>query len=187
MDVEQLKHDVAKRLPLKRFEHVLRVTDIAKQLAHTFHVPVAKVQDAALLHDVAKFIDKQVLYSKLVQGNGDERLLSFHHELWHGPVGAMIAHEEFGIVDEEVLNAIRYHTTGRAGMSKVEKIIYIADMIEPGRDFPGIEDLRKISRVDIDEAMGACIHQTVQFLTSKKLPLFPDSIDCYNEHVMKRG
>ena len=66
----------------------------------------------------------------------DFRLLSFHHELWHGPVGAIIARNEFGIEDEDILNAIRFHTTGRAGMSTLEKLIYVSDMIEPGRNFP---------------------------------------------------
>ena len=97
------------------------------------------------------------------------------------------ASREFGVKNQDVLNAIRYHTTGRAGMSRLEKVIYVADMIEPGRNFPAVEQLREIAIENIDQAMGACIHQSVQFLVSKRVPVFPDSIDCYNEHVTKRG
>ena len=76
----------------------------------------------------------------------DYRLASFHHELWHGPVGAIIARDEFDITDEDTLNAIRFHTTGRAGMSLLEKLIYVSDMIEPGRDFPGVEHIKRTRR-----------------------------------------
>lgn len=75
--------------------------------------------------------------------NLDERLIGWGSELLHGPVGAYIAQSEFGITDEELLNAIRFHTTGRASMSRLEKIIFVADMIEPNRRFDGVERLRK--------------------------------------------
>ena len=132
-------------------------------------------------------MDGDSLRKIVVDQNLDKRLLLFDQELWHGPVGALIAHSEFGIDNEDVLNAVRFHTTGRTNMSPLEKIIYVADKIEPGRDFPGVEQLREIAMKDIDEIMGACIHQSVLFLVSKGVPVFPDSIDCYNEQAFKRG
>lgn len=187
MDVEQLEKEVAKRLPLRRFQHVLRVTETARNLAQHYDVDIKRVEVAALLHDIAKFIDKDELRVVLVNENCDERLLSFHHELWHGPVGAIIAREQFQVVDDDILNAIRYHTTGRANMSAIEKVIYIADLIEPARDFPGVDYLREIATDNLDFAMGACIQHTLQFLISKSTTVFPDSITCYNEMMLKRG
>ncbi len=187
MDVEKVKAEIAKRMPNKRFAHVLRVTETAMMLAEKYAVPVRQAEQAALFHDIAKYMDEASLQAMMRKENVDGRLFSFHPELWHAPVGAIIARDEFGITTEDILNAIRYHTTGRAGMSTLEKVIYIADMIEPGREFPGVERLRELAEQNIDTAMSACIHQSVQFLVSKKVPVFPDSIDCYNEHVMTKG
>ena len=105
--------------------------------------------------------------------------------MWHAPVGAIIARDEFGITDVDILNAIRYHTTGRANMSQLEKLIYISDMIEPGRSFPGVDDLRGMAEKDLDLTMEACIYQSVQFLVSKRVPVYPDSLDCYNELIRR--
>lgn len=183
MDVEKVKEAVSKRMPDKRFAHVVRVTETAMMLAGKYGVSEEKAEQAALFHDIAKYMDGPSLQERMRKEKVDERLFSFHSELWHAPVGAIIARDEFGITDEDVLNAIRYHTTGRAGMSKLEKVIYVADMIEPGRDFPGVDRLRGQAQESLDAAMKACIQQSVQFLVNKQVPVFPDSIDCYNEHV----
>ena len=187
MDLSQLKNELLERLPVKRFNHVLRVKETAVSLASRYSVSSEQAEQAALFHDIAKYKDKEDLHLTIVEQNIDHRLLSFHHELWHASVGAVIARDEFGLLNEDVLNAIRYHTTGRAGMSKLEKVIYVADMIEPGRDFPGVDRLRELAVEDLNLAMGACIHQSVQFLVSKRVQVFPDSIDCYNEHVTMKG
>ena len=187
MELDQLKVELSSRMPAARFDHVLRVTETAKALATAYDVSVKAAEQAALFHDIAKYMDQEALRLILVEEKLDQRLLLFHHELWHGPAGAIIANREFGVDNQDVLNAIRYHTTGRARMSVLEKVIYVADMIEPGRDFPGVEKLRAIAKENIHQVMEACIHQSVQFLVSKKVPVFPDSIDCYNEHVIQRG
>lgn len=183
MDLKKLKSEISKRMPTKRYEHVLRVMETASRLAKLHDVSVEKSVSAALFHDIAKYMDKDALRLIMEKKQIDRRLATFHHELWHGPVGAIIAQEEFGVTDEDTLNAIRFHTTGRAGMSLLEKLLYVSDMIEPGRDFPGVETLRELAEENIHLAMEACIHQSVQFLVSKRVMVFPDSIDCYNEHV----
>lgn len=187
MALNQLKVELQRRMSRARYEHVLRVTEVAKELASQYDVSVRAAEEAALFHDIAKFMGKEELQAIIKEEKLDERLLSFHHELWHGPVGAVIASKQFSVEDEDVLNAVRYHTSGRAGMSKLEKIIYVADMIEPGRDFPGVEQLRQMAYEDLHKAMAACIHQSVQFLLAKKVSVFPDSIDCYNEHMREKG
>ncbi|WP_438311066.1 bis(5'-nucleosyl)-tetraphosphatase (symmetrical) YqeK [Sporosarcina sp. FA9] len=183
MNLIELKSEISKRMPLKRYEHVIRVMETAEKLAVIHNIQVDHAVQAALFHDIAKFMDKDVLLSILTREIEDRRLLKFHHELWHGPVGAIIARDEFNVTNIDMLNAIRYHTTGRAGMSKLEKLIYVSDMIEPGRDFPHVKELREIAEESLEKAMEACIYQSVLFLVSKKVPVFPDSIDCYNEHL----
>lgn len=185
MEAGLLIAELEKRLPRKRFEHVLRVTETAKLLAAQFGVPADKAEQAALFHDIAKFMEPSDMRRIIKDKGEDETLLSFHHELWHAAAGRIIAEQEFGISDPDVLNAIRYHTTGRAGMSVLEKLIYIADLIEPGRSFPGIAELRNAATQQIDEAMKACIIHSVIYLINRQAPVFPDSIECYNEHVQR--
>jgi predicted HD superfamily hydrolase involved in NAD metabolism len=185
METRTLIREIEKRLPNKRFEHVLRVTQTAKELAVRHRVPEDKAEQAALFHDIAKFMEPAEM-RKLIENSGeDKRLLSFHHELWHAAAGRIIAEEEYGVKDIDVLNAIRFHTTGRAGMSVLEKLIYIADLIEPGRDFPGVEELRISAEESIDEAMEACIIHSVAYLIDRRVAVFPDSIECYNQHVQR--
>ena len=91
-------------------------------------------------------MDPTSLRILMVENKVDERLFLFHHELWHAPVGAIIASSEFNVIDKEVLNAVKYHTTGRAGMSKLEKVIYVSDMTEPGRNFSGRHAITGVSK-----------------------------------------
>lgn len=97
MGLDELKAELLNRLPVARYEHVLRVTEVAKNLAQKYGVSVEAAEQAALFHDIAKFMDQEALRLILVEENVDNRLLSFHHELWHGPVGAVIASQEFGV------------------------------------------------------------------------------------------
>ncbi|WP_339250673.1 bis(5'-nucleosyl)-tetraphosphatase (symmetrical) YqeK [Sporosarcina sp. FSL W8-0480] len=185
METQQIINEIKKRVSLKRFEHVIRVAETAKVLAARYGVSVEKAELAALLHDVAKSMEPADM-RKLIEENGeDNRLLSFHHEIWHAAAGKVIARDEFGVTDSDVLNAIRYHTTGRVGMSALEKVIYVADLIEPGRKFPKIEELRKTAELSIDEAMKSCIIHSVGYLVGKRVTVFPDSFECYNEHVQR--
>lgn len=178
-----IKAELEKRLTKSRYEHVLRVAELAQLLAKNYGVNEADAKEAALYHDIAKCMDKESLAELLKEAQADERLVDFHHELWHGPVGAMIAEKTFGVKNPDVLNAVRYHTTGRSGMSELEKIIYIADLLESGRDFPGIEALREIMYENLDEAMTACIAHSIRYLVLKRVAVFPDSFECYNEHI----
>jgi predicted HD superfamily hydrolase involved in NAD metabolism len=185
METHSLIREIEIRLPKKRFEHVLRVTETAKEMAFRFGVAVDKAEQAALFHDIAKFMEPSEMRKMIEGSKEDKKLLSFHHELWHAATGCIIAEEEYGVNDEDVLNAIRFHTTGRAGMSILEKLVYIADLIEPGRDFPGIDELRFAANQSIGEAMKACIVHTVGYLIDRRVAVFPDSIECYNEHVQR--
>lgn len=187
MDQSLMLQKVKKRLPEKRYYHVIGVMAAATELAQKFGVPEEKAKVAAILHDVVKFSDREWMKSIIVSEKMDPLLLEYHAELWHAPVGAYVAKKEFGVQDEDILNAICYHTTGRAGMSDLEKIIYIADMVEPNRKFNGVEELRQLKEQGLNVMMEACIKHSIEFLASKNQPVYPDSLKCYEYFVQQKG
>ncbi|MBT2569115.1 bis(5'-nucleosyl)-tetraphosphatase (symmetrical) YqeK [Planococcus sp. ISL-110] len=187
MDHSQMLETVKERLPEKRFTHVLGVVDTAIELAREFGVSESDAEIAAILHDVAKFSDRDWMKSIIVSEKLDPLLLEYHSELWHAPVGAYLAETEFGVEDRDVLNAIRYHTTGREDMSDLEKVVYIADLIEPNRKFSGVEELRQLKEQGLDVMMEASVKHSIEFLVSKNQPVFPDSLKCYNYFVQQKG
>ena len=93
-------------------------------------------------------------------------LLCYNKELWHAPVGAYLVEKEVGITDPEILQAITYHTSGHEKMTMLDKVIYVADYIEPGRKFP-VEEARKLAYTDIDQALLFALKRTIQFLMEK--------------------
>ncbi|WP_422123106.1 bis(5'-nucleosyl)-tetraphosphatase (symmetrical) YqeK [Planococcus sp. X10-3] len=187
MNQSRMLQIVKKRLPDNRYGHVVGVLNTATALAIRFGVAQEKAQVAAILHDVAKFSDREWMKSIIEKENMDPLLLEYHSELWHAPVGAYVAASEFGVTDEDVLNAIRYHTTGRAGMSDLEKVIYIADLVEPNRKFKGVEELRQLKEQGLDVMMEACVKHSIDFLVSKNQPVYPDSLKCYEYFVQQKG
>lgn len=187
MDKNTMLQKVKDRLPENRYNHVVGVVETAMGMAQDFNVSVENAQTAAILHDAAKFSDRDWMKSIIISEEMDPLLLEYHAELWHAPVGAYIAKQEFGVEDEDVLNAIRYHTTGRAGMSDLEKIIYIADLVEPNRKFSGVDQLRQLKEQGLDVMMEASVKHSIEFLVSKNQPVYPDSLKCYNYFVQQKG
>lgn len=181
MEREQYLAAIKPRMPEKRYIHTVGVMETAINLAYKYGEDVKKAETAAILHDIAKYADIEWMENIVRDEKLDERLIGWGSELLHGPVGAYIAQSEFGITDEELLNAIRFHTTGRANMSRLEKIIFVADMIEPNRRFDGVDRLRKKAQKNLDKAMSACVRHTLAFLIDTKQPIYPLSIECYND------
>ncbi|KYD10956.1 hypothetical protein B4102_1742 [Heyndrickxia sporothermodurans] len=177
---------VAEQLTEKRYIHTLGVVDTAVHLAEKYQVDVKKAELAAIFHDYAKFRPLNEMKQIIVQQKFDEQLLHYNPELWHAPVGAYLVQQEAGILDLDILDAIRYHTSGRKNMTDLEKVIYIADYIEPGRSFPGVEEARKIADKDLDEALLFSVRNTIQFLISKHQAVYPDTFELYNDIVMKK-
>lgn len=169
----------------KRFDHTMRVVDEAEKLAHKYGESVERVKLAAVFHDYAKEFPVQELKSYIQSSDLPKDLLDFHFELWHGPVGAMLFNKKFGVQDLDIINAIRYHTTGRAGMSHLEKIIYVADYIEPGRNFPGLTEVREAAERDLDFACWLVSRNTLQHLLRKEATLYPESVLAYNAFTKK--
>ncbi len=148
---------IKEELPLKRRLHTLGVILTAKELAKKLGIDQNKVEIAALLHDVAKYKDYKNYPNFILPNNCPS-------EVAHQFLGEYIAKEELGITDTEILNAIKYHTTGRANMSTLEKVIYIADLIEPSRKYLGVESLRKSIEQDFELGFKICINEVFEFL-----------------------
>ena len=127
--------------------------ETAVKLAERFGADVKKAEIAAIFHDYAKFRPKEEMKQIILDGGGPLEVLNFHHELWHAPAGATLVKTEVGITDEDILSAIRFHTSGRPNMTLLEKVIYVADYIEPGRRFPGVEEVRTFAEEDLDLAL----------------------------------
>ncbi|MCK1996491.1 bis(5'-nucleosyl)-tetraphosphatase (symmetrical) YqeK [Psychrobacillus psychrodurans] len=187
MKHEHLLAQMKNRMPEKRFIHTKGVAETAITLAKMYGEDFEKAEIAGILHDSVKYANQKWLRSIIVSEKMNPLLLNFNHELWHAPVGSYVARTEFQISDQDILQAIEFHTTGRAGMSKLEKIIYVSDMIEPSRKFSGVELLREKAKVDLEDAMTSCIRHSISFLIEKKQPVFPDSFHCYNDMIQQRG
>lgn len=158
-----------------RYTHTLGVRREAVRLAALHHLPVQKAARAGLLHDCAKGMPLQKMRRIAVE-NGliqREEMLS-SGALLHGPVGAFVAQTQFGVRDEAVLNAIRYHTVGRPGMTPLELAIFVADATEEGReDYPGLSEIRRLSDVSLEAAALRSLQCTEEYLTSTGREVFP--------------
>jgi predicted HD superfamily hydrolase involved in NAD metabolism len=171
-------------LKVKRYEHTVRVVDQAVELAKRFGADIRKAELAAALHDYAKYKPLDEMKRWICEDRRlPKDLLDYHHELWHGPVGALMLEREIGLNDPEIMSAIRYHTTGRKHMSILDKIVFLADYIEPGRDFPGVDEVRDTALKSIDQACAMALKNTIVFLISKERTVYPDTFHAYNDLI----
>ncbi|WP_150275029.1 bis(5'-nucleosyl)-tetraphosphatase (symmetrical) YqeK [Paenibacillus tepidiphilus] len=180
---EALMEAVSAQMPAKRWQHTLGVMETSVQLAERYGADPAVAETAAILHDVAKYwpVDQQ---RQIIEANGlSAELLLYDKSLWHAEVGAFVAERDYGISDPEVLGAIRYHTSGRVGMTKLEKIVCLADYIEPGRSFPGVEEIRRLAGVSLEEGLVAGFDSTISLLLQKRQIIFPLTVLSRNDLV----
>jgi predicted HD superfamily hydrolase involved in NAD metabolism len=152
------------RLSDERYAHTLRVAETAERLARLHGLDPKKARLATLLHDAAREAGKD----ELLRVAGEEGLAVGDLEreqpvLLHGPVAAELARRELGVEDEEVLEAIRVHTTGEPGISPIALALYVADKIEPDRDQPGVEDLRGLALKDLHKAATAALEGAISY------------------------
>jgi len=179
--IEKMKEAMSK----KRFKHVLRVEETAVALAEKYNADVEKVSLAAILHDMAKELPDEEMRDVIISENLDLELLQFGSAIWHGPVGAVLAHRRFDIENEEILEAITAHTIGAPAMSLLAQIIYVADYIEPGREFDGIEKARELADQSLTKAVKYEVQETIKHLVHQKKKIYPKAIDTYNAWMTK--
>ena len=170
---EKVQDYLKKNLRYKRYEHSLSVRDTAVGLAKTYNVDIEKAKIAGLVHDCAKNMnDEEILNIALKHDIEINDVCKESPQLLHGVVGAVLA--------KELIDAITYHTTGRKNMSILDKIIYIADYIEPLRNFPGVEELREIAFKNINEALLRSFDNTIKFVIDRGQLLHFDTIEARN-------
>ncbi|RLL48019.1 HD domain-containing protein [Oceanobacillus piezotolerans] len=181
MKINQAIEIVEPHLTKKRFEHTLRVADTAVDLAEKYNASKEKANLAAVFHDYCKYLPLPEMERWIKNSILPKDLLLYHHELWHGPVASLLIEREHGINDLDIKQAIYYHTTGRANMTKLEMIIFLADYIEPGRSFPGVEEVREWAEKDLIQACRMASRNTIQYLMSKNATIYPDTFYAYND------
>ena len=184
-DRAALLEEVSLRVNKARFAHILRVEAKAIELAHKYAGDVEACQLAALLHDYAKDMPRSEVVKIQQAAHIDAEMLAFGSQIWHGPAGAYYAKETFGVTNQEVLDAIYQHTIGGEQMSLVSKIVFIADYIENGRDFPGVSEARELANQDLDAAVIYKIKQTLKHLVDREERIYPGTLTVYNQWMQK--
>lgn len=176
-----------KHLDTERFEHSIGVAETASELAEMFNLDKGRAYTAGLLHDCAKKFSKDEML-KIMESLPIEECEMINPKTYHAPVGAYIAKTEFGIKDEEILSAIRWHTLGKLNMTDFEKVIFIADKIEPRtRPQMYIDAIRPklLEENGLDMALLECYKGTIKSLADRNLKICISTIEIYNELLKK--
>lgn len=174
---------IRKHLKEGRYLHTLRVVKASEKLSSLHGLDVKKARLAAYLHDCQKFrkeADLREYLSNQPDGIDSKRPA----EVLHGFAAAVFAESEAGISDPEILEAIRWHTTGTAGMCDLAKVVFLADMIEEDRDFKGIETLRRLSVNDLDSAMLLGLNLSLSYLIRSGKYIDPDTLHARNHFLL---
>ncbi len=178
---------LAENVPPSRINHILRVEQMAVDLAEHYNLDREKAAIAGLMHDLAKYFKPQ----KLLQMARAEKLevdevMETSPHLLHADVSAIVARDTFGLEDEEVLQAIANHTLGRPGMSPLSSIVFLADTLEPGRgQTPELQALRQVSREHLERAVWLTCDYTFKFLLDSPCLIHPRAIATRNWFLQK--
>ena len=183
MTIEEYKSHIRKRLSDKRYYHSLCVADEAVRLADRYGADKQKAYLAGLLHDVLKDTssNEQLKFSKqfgIILSDLEISAPSLYHSL----IGSEYVRHVLGIEDEEIISAIKYHTTAKADMSLLQKIIYLADYTSLDRDYNGVEDMRQAVNEGLDKAMKVALDYTVQDLEEKHVTAHPDTLAAFKQY-----
>ncbi len=173
------------RLRETRFQHSLNVADAAVMLAKKFGADEDKAYLAGLLHDITKNeSDENQLQIMESGGIILSKTQRSNPKLWHAMSGMVYLRDTLGITDEDVLGAVRWHTTGKAGMTLLEKVVFIADYISAERDYPDADVMRRLSETSLDAAALYALKFSLRHLSEKEKPICEDSVAYYNELIL---
>lgn len=186
MDYHEILVILTKELRPARFRHSRDVSRTAVRLAECWDIDIEKARMAGILHDCARNLKGDELLS-VAQSNGLELgdIEKLQPALVHAPLGAILAQRRFGVTDPEILQAIRRHTTGAADMSPLDKIIYLADCIEPGRNYRGVEQPRELAEKNLDAAVLVAYDHSIQFVLEGGGLLHPNTVEGRNSLLME--
>lgn len=180
---DELIKAVSEQMPPQRWKHTEGVMQTAVVLAERFGADPVKADLAAILHDVAKYWPVKEMEKIIRENNLNQDLLLHDKQLWHSEVGAFVAEHEYKVTDPEVLSAIKWHTSGRVGMSLLDKVVCLADYMEPGRDFPGVDRIRELAEHSLEEALLAGFDGTITHLVSQRKIIYPLTIFTRNDLI----
>ena len=188
MKYEEMRELLAKSLKPSRYQHSLGVAETAVFLARRFGVDEEQAQVAGLLHDCAREFRNEDLITeaekRLIVVGDVERQIPL---LLHAYVGSRLVTEKYGVSDHAIEQAIWRHTVGGAKMTKLDKIIWFADMIEPNRDYPGVEELRSLAKTAaLEDMVLAGLTQSITFVLQKGGLIHPDTVIARNEILLNR-
>lgn len=180
-DPEDKKKYLKAKLSAKRFQHSMNVADECRKLAEKYGEDPDKAYYAGLLHDICKEMpdaDQKALVEKSGFAVCREELET--RSLWHGIAGAYFVKTEFGVEDIDIINAIRFHTVGRAGMSRLEEIVYLGDLVSAERDYKDVDKMRKLVYTDLNEAMLYALVFSIKSVIKKGGVIPPCTVEAYN-------
>lgn len=176
MTYQQAEDMVRRTLSPKRFQHTMNVKKLAVRMAQHYGVNTEKAALAAILHDSAKELPRtellQIMQDNAIIKKGTQNR---PEPVWHGICAAILAKTQWNVQDEEILSAIACHTTGKENMSKLDKILFLADMTSAERDYPGVEELRSLEMRNLDKAMIQALKMTISFVEQKNAIADPES------------
>ncbi len=184
---EQFIEIIRKRLRPKRFVHSLAVAAEAQRLAGRYGADPAKAYTAGLLHDIMKNTPADTQLQILKEfGILLDNVEAQTEKLLHARSGAAFVEKVLGVGDPEILRAIRYHTTARAGMGLLEKVLYLADFTSADRDYPDVEEMRRLVDIRMEDAMEYALAYTIRELLDKRQAIHPDTVAAYNELMLQK-
>lgn len=187
MNYEEIVAQLSSILSAKRFQHSMGVSKTAEKMAGQFGCDKVKARLAGILHDVAREVPADELLQRAQAfGIGINDMEKAEPILLHGPLAAKLAQAEFQIHDVEILQAILLHTTGGINMSPLDKIIYLADVIEPNRVGDGLEELRIMAYLDLDKALLLALDQSISYILARGGLIHPATIQARNELLIKK-
>ncbi len=177
---------INKMLKVDRFNHSLCVAERAVALAEKYGADKEKAYIAGLLHDITKNKSREEHLKILSEFDIILTDADKSENLLHAISGAVYVKNVLNIEDADTINAIRFHTTARANMSLLEKIIYLADFTSADRKYSDIDTMRRLADTDVDSAMMYSLSYTIKKLLSLSMPIHPDSVSAYNEIAFKQ-
>ncbi|MCO6528007.1 MAG: bis(5'-nucleosyl)-tetraphosphatase (symmetrical) YqeK [Lactobacillus sp.] len=163
-----------------RFNHCVRVSETARKLAKLNHYDENKAALTGFIHDYAKQVPADEFRKVIKEQQMDHDLLNWGPAIWHGMVGAYFVQRDLKIIDMEILNAIKRHTTADVEMTLLDKIVFMADYIEPGRTFAGVEEAQEVTCNNLDSGVAYQLAHTLEFLIKKRDKIYPRTLDAYN-------
>lgn len=187
MDIERYMQQLDTMSEFRR-RHSINVSKEAARLAGKYGADIKKARIAGLLHDVTKEFDNEKQLK--IMSDGGIMLSDVERsspKLWHAISGSIYLRDELGIDDPDILNAVRYHTTARAGMSLLEQVLYLADYTSAERDFEDVDVIREKAEISLDEGTLYGLQFTLRRLSARGVPISPDALAAYNEIILRKN